>query len=351
MPENISNLREVTMKTILVTGGAGFIGTNFVYFMLNKYKDIHIINLDKLTYAGNIENHEALKNDARHEFVKGDICDVELVCSLVARADAIVNFAAETHVDRSILCAGDFIQTDVYGTFNLLEAARANKIKRFIQISTDEVYGDAGDEPSLETDALMPRSPYAASKTGADRLAFSYWATYGLPVIVTRCSNNLGPFQYPEKLIPLFVTNAIEGKQLPVYGSGKNTRDWIFVEDHCDAVDLLLNAGDKYNGEVFNIGSGAELSVLEITSNILRYLNKPETLINHVEDRLGHVKRHAVKTTKIQETFGWKPKVSFEESINKTVQWYVDNEKWWRRIKEKQEDYKKFMEEYYKNRK
>jgi len=340
----------MNIKSILVTGGAGFIGTNFVYYMLKKHPEISIINLDKLTYAGNVENLDTLKDDPRHEFVQGDICDRALVGRLVQRADAIVNFAAETHVDRSIVDAGDFIRTDVEGTFCLLQASLEHGIKRFVQISTDEVYGDAGDTPSLETDELMPRSPYAASKTGADRLAFSYWATHGLPVIVTRCSNNLGPFQYPEKLIPLFVTNAIDNLQVPVYGSGRNTRDWIFVDDHCSAVDTILHAGDEYNGEVFNIGSGNEYSVLQITGEIFKLLNKPDSLIKHVEDRLGHVKRHAVNTEKIRKTFGWKPAADFESAIKKTVDWYVNNEPWWRRIKEKNKDYKAFMEEYYKNR-
>ena len=336
------------MKTIMVTGGAGFIGTNFVYYMLNKY-DYHIINLDKLTYAGNRENLEALENDKRHEFVEGDIADHELIMKLMPRCDAVVNFAAETHVDRSILFAGDFVKTDVYGTYVLLEAARECGVQRFVHISTDEVYGDAGDEPSLETDALMPRSPYAASKTGADRLAFSYWATYDVPVIVTRCSNNLGPYQYPEKLIPLFVTNAIDDLPLPVYGTGKNTRDWIFVEDHCRAVDTVLHS-EGQDGEVFNIGASAEYSILQISDYILKILNKPESLLKHVKDRMGHVKRHAVNSEKAQNILGWKPVTDFEAAIEKTVKWYVDNEPWWRKIKEKQEEYKKFMAEYYKDR-
>jgi len=335
------------MNTVLVTGGAGFIGSNFVYYMINKYDDINIINLDKLTYAGNLENLEGLADNPRHEFVKGDICDRELVDGLVARCDAIVHFAAETHVDRSILSAGEFIQTDVHGTFCLLEAARKHGVERFVHISTDEVYGDAGDEPSKETDPLMPRSPYAASKTGADRLAFSYWTTHGVPVIITRCSNNFGPYQYPEKLIPLFVTNAIEDRQLPVYGTGKNTRDWIYVDDHCSGVDTVLRADEKFNGEVFNVGAAKEFSVLEITDFILDYLGKPKSLIKPVEDRLGHVKRHAVNTAKIESQLGWKAQFDFDESMERTVRWYVENEKWWRGIKEKQEDYKKFMEKYY----
>ena len=337
------------MKTLLVTGGAGFIGTNFVYFMLNKYPDLHIINLDKLTYAGNLENLAALKDDPRHEFVHGDVADKDLVLPLMKRVDAVAHFAAETHVDRSILFAGDFVKTDVYGTFVLLEAARDCGIKRFVHISTDEVYGDAGDVPSRETDPLMPRSPYAASKAGADRLAFSYWATYGVPVIVTRCSNNLGPFQYPEKLIPLFVTNAIDDKPLPVYGDGKNTRDWIFVDDHASAVDTVLHCQGN-EGEVFNVGANTEYSILEITKFILDYLKKPDSLIKFVKDRAGHVKRHAVNTEKTDQVLGWKAATSFESAMARTVQWYVDNQAWWRKIKEKQEDYRKFMQEYYKDR-
>ena len=337
------------MKTILVTGGAGFIGSNFVYYMLRKYNDVKIINLDKLTYAGNLENLDPLKNDTRHEFVKGDVCDRQLVGDLMKRCDAVVHFAAETHVDRSIMSAGEFIQTDVFGTFTLLEAVRdcGGRIKSFIHISTDEVYGDAGEEPSKETDALMPRSPYAAAKSGADRLAFSYFTTHNLPVIITRCSNNFGPFQYPEKLIPLFVTNAIDDKPLPVYGSGKNTRDWIYVDDHCEAVDTCLHAGDEHNGEAFNVGASKEYSVLDITDFILDYLGKPDSLKKPVEDRLGHVKRHAVNPDKIKNALGWESKTDFESAMKKTIQWYIDNEGWWRRIKEKQEDYKKFMEKYY----
>jgi dTDP-glucose 4,6-dehydratase len=338
------------MKKILVTGGAGFIGSNFVHYAIGKSNDVKIINLDKLTYAGNLENLDALKGNPRHKFVQGDICDRALVGELMKGCDSVVHFAAETHVDRSILSAGEFIQTDVFGTFCLLEAARDAGISRFVHISTDEVYGDAGDEPSSETDPLMPRSPYAASKAGADRVAFSYWTTYGVPVIITRCSNNFGPYQYPEKLIPLFVTNAIEDKPLPVYGSGRNTRDWIYVDDHCEAIDAALNADEKHNGEVFNVGASKELSVLEITDIILDYLKKPKSLIKHVDDRLGHVKRHAVRTEKINDALGWKAKSEFADSICRTVQWYADNEPWWRRIKEKQEDYKAFMEKYYGNK-
>ncbi len=338
------------MDNILVTGGAGFIGTNFVYYMLAKYPAINIINLDKLTYAGNPENLESLRDCPRYEFVHGDICDPEIVNSLMPRVDAVVNFAAETHVDRSILNPGEFIQTDVYGTFVLLEAARKNSIRRFVQISTDEVYGDCGPEPSRESDPLMPRSPYAASKTGADRLAFSYWTTHGVPVIITRCTNNLGPYQYPEKMIPLFTTNAIDDIPLPVYGSGNNTREWIHTDDHSSAVDAVLHAPDKYNGEVFNVGTGDEYSVLDISAFILSALGKPDTLLKYVEDRLGHVRRHAVDSSKIRTELGWTPSVSFKDAIRHTVDWYAANEGWWRRIKEKSDEYRKFMAEYYKNR-
>jgi dTDP-glucose 4,6-dehydratase len=247
-------------------------------------------------------------------------------------ANAVVHFAAETHVDRSIVEAGSFVQTDVYGTFVLLEAARSKGIRRFVHVSTDEVYGDCGDKPSREDDPLMPRSPYAASKTGADRLAFSYFCTYNLPVVISRCSNNFGPYQYPEKMIPLFVTNAIEGKKLPVYGHGQNTRDWIYVEDHCRALDLLLHA-DGVDGEVFNIGAQEEHSVLDIVDLLLSILGKPKDLVQHVPDRLGHVRRHAVETTKIQKRLGWTPQESFRTAMERTVRWYVENPGWWQRIK------------------
>ena len=334
------------MRTILVTGGAGFIGSNFIKYMLRKY-NYNIINLDKLTYAGNLDNLADIADDPRYEFAHGDICDRELVTRLMQRSDAVVHFAAETHVDRSILSAGEFVKTDVQGTFVLLEAARERGVKRFVHISTDEVYGDAGDEPSLEESPLMPRSPYAASKTGADRLAFAYWATHDVPVIITRCSNNMGSYQYPEKLIPLFVTNALEDKPLPVYGHGKNTRDWIHVEDHCEAVDVVLHASD-HNGEVFNVGANTEKSVLDIAHFILKTLNKPDSLLTTVADRLGHVKRHAVNAEKIKRMLGWEAKHSFEASLEKTVLWYVNNPEWWKKIKEKQEEYKKFMDSYYK---
>ncbi|MEM2944517.1 MAG: dTDP-glucose 4,6-dehydratase [Methanomassiliicoccales archaeon] len=332
-------------RRVLVTGGMGFIGSNFVRWMLEKHPRTEIINLDKLTYAGNLRNLADIKGD-RMKFVHGDICDKRLVEDVVSKCDAIVHFAAETHVDRSIISAGDFITTDVYGTYVLLEAARKHGIKKFVHISTDEVYGEALKQPSKETDPLMPKSPYAASKAGADRLAYSYYCTYGLPVIITRCVNNYGPFQYPEKLIPLFVTNAIENELLPIYGTGENTREWIYVEDHCQAIDTILHT-NEFNGEIFNIGTGEEKSVLEIAEIVLELLEKPLDLIVHIPDRPGHVKRHAVDSRKIRSLLRWKPRFRFEEGMEKTVKWYIDNEKWWKEIKSG--DFRKYYEEHYGN--
>ncbi|PIE33508.1 dTDP-glucose 4,6-dehydratase [candidate division KSB3 bacterium] len=339
------------MKTILVTGGCGFIGSNFVQYMLRRYPDYQLINLDKLTYAGNPENVKNIETSPNYTFIKGDIANRDLVERLMPDADMVVHFAAETHVDRSIMDAGSFISTDVYGTFVLLEAARKYPVERFIQISTDEVYGtamspDGVSRPSLETDALMPLSPYAASKAGADRLAFSYWATYNLPIIITRCSNNYGPYQYPEKLIPLFVTNALDNKPLPVYGDGHNTRDWIFVEEHCEAIDLLLHSSG-YDGEVFNIGADKEYSVLQITELILETLGKPQSLVQFVKDRPGHVPRHAVDTSKFCQHFSWKPASDFAVTLKKTVNWYVENERWWRRIKDQDVEYQQYYQQQY----
>lgn len=315
---------------VLVTGGMGFIGSNFVRYMLKHHPDTEIIVLDKLTYAGNPANLADLEGEFR--FVKGDVASPEVVDPLVKECDSVVHFAAETHVDRSIAYAGDFVRTDVYGTFVLLEAARKHVVDRFVHISTDEVYGEAVGRPSRETDELAPKSPYAASKAGADRLAFSYHATYGIPVVISRCANNYGPYQYPEKLIPLFVTNALEGKKLPVYGHGRNTRDWIHVDDHCSAVDVLLQS-DDHAGEAFNVSAGEERSVLDITDVILRTLGLDESVIEHVADRPGHVTRHAVDATKLRNAYGWAPSHDFEESMRRTVQWYVDHPEWWRPIR------------------
>lgn len=318
------------MKTYLVTGGAGFIGSNYIRYMLKKHKDVEIINLDKLTYAGNLDNLKDIEEDSRYTFIKGDICDEVLVNQIMTGVDVVVNFAAESHVDRSIGAPDDFIRTDVFGTFVLLEAARTNKIEKFIQISTDEVYGSIDKGSFTENDPLMPSSPYSASKTGADRLAFSYFVTYDLPVIVTRCSNNFGPFHYPEKLIPLFVTNAIENKSLPIYGDGKNVRDWIYVEDHCDGVEFVCQNGKL--GEVYNIGGGNEKTNLEITERILKKLEKPQSLMTHVKDRLGHDRRYSVDCSKIAD-LGWKPKHEFEEALDKTITWFMENRWWWEKLK------------------
>lgn len=342
---------------LLITGGAGFIGSNFVKYVLKKYPDYQVVVLDALTYAGNLDNFEEdIFKNPKFFFYQGNICDKDVVDNLMRNVDKVVHFAAETHVDRSILEAGTFIQTDVYGTYVLLELAKKYNIKRFLHISTDEVYGEAKsptgeDRPSIETDPLMPRSPYAASKAGADRLAFSYYTTYNLPVIISRCSNNYGPNQYPEKLIPLFITNALENKSLPVYGTGKNTRDWIYVQDHCEVLDILLHAEDKYNGEVFNIGSGQEYNILQIGKAILEMLGKNENLMQFVIDRPGHVMRHAVDTSKIKNTFAWQPKIDFKEGIKQTVQWYINNQPWWRKIKEKSKEYQEFTKKWYERRK
>lgn len=318
------------MKTFLVTGGAGFIGSNFIRYLLKKYRDVKIINLDKLTYAGNPDNLRDVENDPRYEFIKGDICDENLVHKIMPRVDVVVNFAAESHVDRSIGAPDEFIKTDIFGAFVLLEAARKNKIERFIQISTDEVYGSIENGSFKETDTLMPSSPYSASKAGADRLAYSYFVTYNLPVQITRCSNNFGPYHYPEKLIPLFITNALENKPLPVYGDGKNVRDWIYVEDHCEAIDFIYQHGKV--GEVYNIGGGNEKTNLEITEYILKKLEKPKELITFVPDRLGHDRRYSLDCSKLHK-LGWRPKHKFEEALDKTIQWYIENRWWWEKIK------------------
>lgn len=318
------------MKKFLVTGGAGFIGSNYVRYMLNKYKDVEIINLDKLTYAGNPDNLRDVEKNPRYKFIKGDICNEILVNEVMPEIDVVINFAAESHVDRSIGAPDDFIKTDIMGAFVLLEAARRNKIKHFIQISTDEVYGSTEQDSFKETDALKPSSPYAASKTGADRLAYSYFVTYDLPVQITRCSNNFGPYHYPEKLIPLFVTNALENKPLPIYGDGQNVRDWIYVEDHCDAIDFIYRKGEI--GETYNIGGGNEKANLEITEYILKKLEKPRNLMTFVPDRLGHDRRYSLDCSKLTE-LGWTPKHRFDEAMDKTIKWYVENSWWWKKLK------------------
>ncbi len=315
---------------ILITGGAGFIGSCFARFMVNKYPESKFVILDKLTYAGNLKNIESIKD--KINFVHGDIADDDLVKKLYDKYkfDYVINFAAETHVDRSIGNPSDFIATDIYGTYVLLENAKRVSCRKFIQISTDEVYGSVPVGSSKETDALMPRNPYSASKAGADRLAYSYFATYNLPVIITRCSNNYGPYQYPEKLIPLFITNAIENKSLPLYGDGKNIRDWIYVEDHASAIDFLLTKGQ--DGEVYNIGGNNEKENIEITKIILKILKKSESLITPVKDRQGHDRRYSLNFDKIKK-LGWRPKFNFDEAMANTIKWYQENEDWWREIK------------------
>ena len=320
------------MLNVLVTGGAGFIGCNFVRHAIAAHPDWRITTLDKLTYAGRLENLKEVIEHPRHDFVRGDVADPAVAGPLVENAELVVHFAAETHVDRSILSAGEFITTDVFGTFVLLEAARqAPRLRQFVQISTDEVYGSVPEGSSRETDELRPRNPYSASKTGADRLAYSYWATFGVPVVITRASNNYGPNQFPEKVIPLFITNAIDDLPLPLYGDGMNERDWLHVSDHCRAIDMVIESGTA--GEVYNIGGGNEVRNADLTRRILQLCGKPESLIRHVEDRLGHDRRYSLDTTKPQK-LGWKPRVPFEQGLAETVAWYRQNEWWWRPVKE-----------------
>ncbi len=318
-------------RKILVTGGAGFIGSNFIQGWMKRYPEDQIINLDKLTYAGNLDNLKEVENNSHYEFVKGDIADAGVVEKIFRRElDVVVNFAAETHVDRSIGNPDDFIKTDIYGTYVLLEAARSHGTGVFVQISTDEVYGSVEEGFSRETDPLMPRNPYSASKAGADRLAYSYFATYQVPVIITRASNNFGPYQYPEKVIPLFVTNALEGLPLPLYGDGLNIRDWLYVEDHCRAIQLLVEQGEK--GEVYNIGGGNLLNNRELTEKILSFLDLPATLIKKVKDREGHDRRYALDSSKLKD-LGWQPQADFGEEMERTIDWYRNNRWWWEKIK------------------
>jgi dTDP-glucose 4,6-dehydratase len=333
------------MVDVLVTGGAGFIGSNFVRHALATHPDWRVTTLDKLTYAGRLENLHDVMDDPRHSFVRGDIADADLVKPLVTRSNIVVHFAAETHVDRSILGAGDFIRTDVFGTFVLLEAAReAADLRRFIQISTDEVYGSVPTGASRETDELKPRNPYSASKAGADRLAYSYWATYGVPVIVTRASNNYGPYQFPEKVIPLFITNAIDGQPVPLYGDGLNVRDWLHVGDHCRAIDVVLERGQA--GEVYNIGGGNEVANIDLTRRILGLLDKPESLIRPVTDRPGHDRRYCLDTAKLRG-LGWQPEADFVDGLRQTVAWYRENEWWWRPIKQGDAAFKAYYDQQY----
>ena len=339
----------------LVTGGAGFIGSNFIRFLFGKYGDgVSVVNLDKLTYAGIRENLAEYEGKPNYRFLQGDIAKPDDVAEAYrgvdgSGIDVVVNFAAETHVDRSLMEAGSFIETDVHGVLVLLEEARKNApgLKRFVQISTDEVYGSIESGSFTETDPLNPRNPYAASKAGGDRMAYAYAQTYGLPVIVTRASNNFGPFQYPEKLIPLFVTNALDDQPLPLYGDGKNIRDWLFVEDHCAAIDFLLERGE--NSEVYNIGGGNERENREITARILQLLGKPETLIRRVADRQGHDRRYSLDTTRL-ERLGFRCDTDFDAALERTVNWYREHEAWWRAIKERSAEYRAYYEKQYSGR-
>ncbi|WP_461202266.1 dTDP-glucose 4,6-dehydratase [Anoxybacillus sp. TBDG-1] len=319
---------------LLVTGGAGFIGSNFVRYMLEKYPNYKVVNYDLLTYAGNLENLKDVENHPNYTFVKGDINNRELVDYLVKthEIDFIVNFAAESHVDRSITGPDIFVKTNVLGTQALLDVAKANNIKKYVQISTDEVYGTLGETGYFtEETPLAPNSPYSASKAGGDLLVRAYHETYGLNVNITRCSNNYGPYHFPEKLIPLMITNALEGKELPIYGDGQNIRDWLHVKDHCAAIDLVIHKGRP--GEVYNIGGHNERTNNEIVHLIVENLGVSKDLIKYVADRPGHDRRYAIDPTKIMTELGWKPQYTFEKGIVETIQWYIDNQEWWKNIK------------------
>ncbi len=339
--------RDFRDKVLLVTGGAGFIGSNFIHYMLNNYPDCKIVNLDKLTYAGNLDNLKDVENDQRYEFIHGDIRDKELVQKIYKKVHGVVHLAAETHVDRSIMDAGEFVLTDVYGSFVLFEAMKSANIEFFIHVSTDEVYGSRDQGFFNEEDPLNPSSPYAASKAGADRLAYSYMVTYDLPIIILRPSNNFGPYQYPEKFIPLFVTNALEDENLPLYGKGTNIRDWLYVEDNCRAIEIVMGNGKL--GEVYNVGANNEVKNIDIAKRIVTLLKKPEDLIKFVSDRLGHDKRYALDCGKIH-ALGWKPEKNFEEALAFTIRWYQENSEWWRKIKEKSKDFQEFYAKYYAKR-
>ncbi len=366
---------------LLITGGAGFIGSNFVKHILKKYSHYKVLVLDKLTYAGNLDNLKELLNSENlflergykteypHQiiedldslssilrsqlevnpllFIQGDVCDSKLMEKIVSQVDIVLNFAAQSHVDRSIIEAGSFVSTDVYGVYVLLEAARKHSVRRFIQIGTDEAYGSIEEGSFKETDPLMPNSPYAASKAAADLLVRSYYITYRIPAIITRSSNNFGPYQYPEKLIPLFITNAIQDKNLPLYGDGMNVRDWLYVFDNCRAIDLVLHKGKA--GEVYNIGADNERVNIEVTRLILKLLNKPASLIELVKDRLGHDRRYALDSSKIKG-LGWQASYDFDQAIKETVRWYQSNKKWWQKIKTKDKEFQEYYRKQYQER-
>ncbi len=332
---------------LLVTGGAGFIGSNFICYILHEHPDWQVTNLDKLTYAGNLENLKDIENNPRYRFVRGDIADRELISDLLQdKFDAVVNFAAESHVDRSILDASPFIETNIKGTQVLLEGARQYHVQRFIQISTDEVYGSIDNGGFTEESPLSPNSPYAASKAAADLLCHAYWTTYHLPIIITRSSNNFGPYQFPEKLIPLAITNALEDKSIPIYGDGLNIRDWIYVDDHCRALELVIHKGQP--GEIYNIAANQEKTNLELIHSLLDIMAKPRQLITFVADRPGHDRRYALETSKIARELGWQPAYSFEQALAATVSWYLSHESWWRQIKSG--EYAKYYQRMYLHR-
>lgn len=333
---------------VLITGGAGFIGSNFVLYMVNKYPEYNFINLDSLTYAGNLENLQSLNEASNYQFIKGGITDRSLVESIVSKdVEAIINFAAESHVDRSITEPDIFVKTNIMGTQVLLDAAKKYNINKYLQVSTDEVYGTLGATGLFsESTPLAPNSPYSSSKAGADLLVRAYHETFNLPVNITRCSNNYGPYQFPEKLIPLMIINALNNKQLPVYGDGLNVRDWLHVEDHCRAIDLVLHQGR--NGEVYNVGGNNERTNIQIVKRILSELGKTDDLIHYVKDRPGHDKRYAIDAAKITKELGWSPKYTFETGITETIKWYLDNQAWWERIVNGQ--YQQYYQNQYSNR-
>lgn len=336
------------MKTLMITGGAGFIGSNYVRLLLSRYPDYRVVVYDRLTYAGNLDNLRDLADDPRYAFVRGDICDPEVVRQTIRahHVDTLVNFAAESHVDRSLTDPGSFVLTDVYGTYVLLEAMKDLGLERYHQVSTDEVYGQVLEGSSFETDALRTRSPYSASKAGADLMVLAYQASFGLPVTITRGANNIGPYQYPEKVVPLWVTNAIDDVPLPVYGDGLQMRDYQYVEDHCEGIDIVLHRGAP--GEIHNVGTGVETRNIDVAHTILKLLGKPESLIQHITDRPGHDRRYSLNVDKIR-ALGWEPRHTFDQAMQKTVRWYVENEWWWRKIKSG-EHYKEYYQKQYAGR-
>ena len=329
---------------LLVTGGSGFIGSNFIRHVLTTHPDDRVVNLDKLTYAGNPANLTDVERDPRYTFVHGDICDATLVRDVIRGVDAVVSFAAATHVDRALMEPDEFLKTDVFGVFTLVEAVKELKIPRFLHISTDEVYGSVERGSSRESDPLRPSNPYSASKAAGDLLALAYWQTHRVPVLITRSSNNFGPYQYPEKVVPLFITNALEDRPLPLYGDGRNVRDWLHVEDHCEALDLLIDKGA--DGEVYNIGGGNEVMNVDLTHRILACLGKPTSLIQPVPDRPGHDRRYCLDTATLR-ALGWAPRVPFERGLRETVEWYRRNEWWWRPIKEQDPAFRAYYQTQY----